>query len=55
MSDDQKTTTPEATDAEELTTLNTHATIKPLKTSEPATGDTGEVGTDNTHATGEPA
>ncbi|MER5432641.1 hypothetical protein [Streptomyces sp. NPDC002588] len=55
MSEDQTTTTAEATDAEEVTTLNTHATIEPLKTATATAADTGEVTTDNTHATDETA
>ena len=57
MSEDQNTTTAAAevssTEADEVTTLNTHATINPLKTAT-ATAE-GEATPNNTHATEETA
>ncbi|MFH0520925.1 hypothetical protein ACHBTE_27570 [Streptomyces sp. M41] len=57
MSDDKKTTeaAAPATEATEVTTLNTHATSEPLKKGAlKADEGTGGASTENTHATGEP-
>ncbi|WP_163010742.1 hypothetical protein [Streptomyces dangxiongensis] len=55
MSDNQTTEAAAAnTEAAEITTLNSHATIQPVKLS-PVSGDgtTGEATPDNSHATDE--
>ncbi|MFJ7149537.1 hypothetical protein ACIQVT_15230 [Streptomyces sp. NPDC100445] len=56
MNDNQTTEAAATTDAAEITTLNSHATIQPVKLS-PVSGDgtTGEVKPDNSHATDETA
>ena len=55
MSDAEKITQPE-TSADEVTTLNSHATSEPIKPITLATGETGGIATpDNSHATDETA
>ncbi|MDO0927222.1 hypothetical protein QQY24_18030 [Streptomyces sp. TG1A-8] len=56
MSDDKTTATvPAQTEAAEVTTMNSHATIEPVKITAVGDETTGTVRPNNSHATGETA